>query len=212
MLEEFLPEVALAGVDRKGNPDRKQLFLDSTIVGSGEVWLEVGFGAGEHVVHLATRNPGVTVFGCETYLNGVASLLGKLHASKISNVRVHHGDIRDLLDVLPDRSIARTFVPYPDPWPKKRHHRRRFVTPEFLEPLARVMLPGSELRVSTDIPDYARQAVEQVRLNDDFEWIVNRRADWLTPWDGWRSTRYELKALEAGRIPHYLAFRRVHSQ
>jgi tRNA (guanine-N(7)-)-methyltransferase len=123
------------------------------------VWLEIGFGGGEHMVHMAATYPEVGVIGCEPFVNGVAMLLGKIRAAGVTNLAVYPGDARDALDVLPEASVARAFLNYPDPWPKRRHHRRRFVTPEHLGPLARVLEPGAEFRVATDIPDYVRQAL-----------------------------------------------------
>ncbi|MCO8145027.1 tRNA (guanine(46)-N(7))-methyltransferase TrmB [Rhodovulum tesquicola] len=188
------------------NPERHPLDLAS-LFGGREVWLEIGFGGGEHMVHQAGRNPGVGIIGCEPFINGVAMLLGKIRAAGVDNVAVHPGDVRDLFDVLPGASIARAFLLYPDPWPKKRHHRRRFVTPDFLEPLARVMRPGAELRVATDIPDYVRQTLTEVP-KAGFDWLAEGPGDWRQPWDDWLSTRYEQKALREGRVPHYLTFRR----
>ena len=121
--------------------------------------------------------------------------------------RVHAGDARDLMDVLPEGSVSKAFLLYPDPWPKARHHRRRFVTAEHLEPLHRVLAPGAEFRIATDIPDYVRQAMEEVP-RAGFEWLGERAEDWRRPWGDWLSTRYEQKALREGRVPHYLTFRR----
>ena len=112
-----------------------------------------------------------------------------------------------LLARLPDACLDRVYLLYPDPWPKKRHHRRRFVTPEFLEPLHRVLVPGAEFRVATDIPDYVRQTLVEVP-RAGFEWLAERPEDWRRPWEDWISTRYEQKALREGRVPHYLTFRR----
>ena len=206
-LDEDLARLSPGPVDWEANPERVPLDL-AALFGGRPVWLEVGFGGGEHMVHQAAANPGVGVIGCEPYINGVAMLLGKIRRAGIDNLAVHPGDVRDLFDVLPAGSIARAFVLYPDPWPKKRHHRRRFVTPEYLEPLARVMAPGAELRVATDIPDYVRQTLEQVPRHG-FDWLVEGPADWRKPWHDWLSTRYEQKALREGRVPHYLTFRRT---
>lgn len=188
------------------NPGRVPLDLDA-LFGGRPVWLEVGFGGGEHMVHQAARNPGVGIIGCEPFVKGVAMLLGKIRAAGVDNLAVHPGDVRDLFDVLPDGSVDKAFVLYPDPWPKKRHHRRRFVTPEFLAPLARVLKPGAEVRVATDIPDYVRQTLEEMP-KAGFDWLAEQPDDWRTPWDDWISTRYEQKALREGRAPHYLTFRR----
>jgi tRNA (guanine-N7-)-methyltransferase len=159
------------------------------------------------MVHQAMRHPEVGIIGAEPFVNGVATALGKIRKAGVSNLRIHAGDVRDLLDVLPAGSIARAFVLYPDPWPKKKHHRRRFVTPEHLAPLARAMAPGAELRIATDIPDYVRQTLEEVPRHG-FDWLAERPADWREPWDDWLPTRYERKALREGRRPHYLTFRR----
>ena len=202
-----LEDIGLEGVGWDENPDRATLDMEA-LFGDRPVWLEVGFGGGEHMVHQAVANPGVGIIGAEPYINGVAMLLGKIRKAGASNIRVHPGDARDLMDVLPDGSIAKAFLLYPDPWPKKRHHRRRFVTPEHLEPLHRALAPGAEFRVATDIPDYVRQALEEVP-KAGFEWLAERAEDWRRPWDDWLSTRYEQKALREGRVPHYLTFRRV---
>lgn len=205
-LDEDLAALSLRDVGWDVNPDRKPLDVD-VVFGGKPVWLEIGFGGGEHLVHQAEANPDVGFIGAEPYINGVATLLGKIRQSEATNLRLHPGDARDLFDVLPDESIARAFLLYPDPWPKKRHHRRRFVTQEHLEPLARVMQPGAILRVATDIPDYVRQTLEEVPRSG-FTWQAERAEDWRTPWDDWLSTRYEQKALREGRVPHYLTFRR----
>ncbi len=205
-LEEDLAALSPGAVDYSANPDRVPLDLRQRF-GDRPVWLEIGFGGGEHMVHQAERNPDVAIIGCEPFINGVAMLLGKIRKSGVTNLAVHPGDVRDLFDVLPDGSIARAFLLYPDPWPKKRHHRRRFVTPEHLEPLARVMRPGAEFRVATDIADYVRQTLEQVPRHG-FDWCAERARDWREPWDDWISTRYEKKALREGRVPHYLTFLR----
>ena len=206
-LEEDLAALSPGPVDWDVNPERHNLDLDALFPGR-EVWLEIGFGGGEHVIHQAAENPGVGIIGCEPYINGVAMLLGKIRRAKVDNLRVYPGDVRDMFDVLPDGSIAKVFLLYPDPWPKARHHRRRFVTPEHLEPLARVLKPGAEFRVATDIPDYVRQTLEEVP-KAGFAWLTEGPEDWRQPWSDWLSTRYEQKALREGRVPHYLTFRRT---
>ncbi len=205
-LEQDLAALSPGPVGWDVNPERRKLDLAS-LFGGAPVWLEVGFGGGEHMVHQAVRAPDVGIIGCEPYINGVAMLLGKIRKARVENLRVHPGDVRDLFDVLPEQSIAKCFLLYPDPWPKARHHRRRFVTPEHLEPLARVLRPGAEFRVATDIPDYVRQALVEVPRHG-FEWLAEAPRDWRQPWEDWLSTRYEQKALREGRVPHYLTFRR----
>ncbi|WP_238367311.1 tRNA (guanosine(46)-N7)-methyltransferase TrmB [Mesobacterium pallidum] len=205
-LREDLDALSPGAVSWEENPDRKPLDL-AAVFGDRPVWLEIGFGGGEHLVHQAQQNPGVGIIGAEPFINGVAMLLGKIREAGVDNLRVHPGDARHLFDVLPDASLDRAFLLYPDPWPKKRHHRRRFVTPDHLAPLAAKLKPGAIFRVATDIPDYVRQTLEQVP-RQGFDWLAERPADWREPWDDWIPTRYEQKALREGRTPHYLTFRR----
>ena len=204
---EDLAALSPGAVDWDANPDRVPLDLKA-LFGGKPVWVEVGFGGGEHLVHQAVRNPDVGLIGAEPFINGVAMLLGKIRKAGADNIRIHPGDARDLMDVLPDGSVAKAFLLYPDPWPKARHHRRRFVTAEHLEPLHRCLAPGAEFRIATDIPDYVRQALEEVP-KAGFAWRAERATDWREPWDDWLSTRYEQKALREGRVPHYLTFRRA---
>ncbi len=204
-LENDLGALRLAGVDQGENPDRTPLNL--SFLHGRPLWLEIGFGGGEHLVHQAAQHRNVTFIGCEPFINGVAMLLRKIRLAGVDNIRLHPGDVRDLFDVLPDGVVEKCFLLYPDPWPKKRHHRRRAVTPEYLQPLHRVLAPGAELRIATDIPDYVRQALQEVP-KAGFEWLADSAAEWRDPWDDWLSTRYEQKALREGRVPHYLTFRR----
>ncbi|EBA12435.1 tRNA (guanosine(46)-N7)-methyltransferase TrmB [Roseobacter sp. CCS2] len=205
-LENDLAPLSPGPIGWDENPERTPLDL-TKVFGGKEIWLEIGFGGGEHLIHMAETYRDVGLIGCEPFINGVAMLLGKIRKADVDNLRVHPGDVRDLFDVLPDATLSKVFLNYPDPWPKKRHHRRRFVTPEHLGPLHRVMKPGAELRVATDIKDYVRQTLEQVPAHG-FEWLAERPADWRDPWTDWLSTRYEQKALREGRTPHYLTFRR----
>ena len=203
-LAEDLEALSPGAVNWDSNPDRVPLDLEG-LFGEAPIWLEVGFGGGEHMVHQAQKNPSVGLIGAEPYINGVAMLLGKIRQAEVTNLRIHPGDARDLMDVLPSASIAKAFLLYPDPWPKARHHRRRFVTPEHLEPLARVLAPGAEFRIATDIADYARQALEELPAAG-FTRVRASEAETETAWDDWISTRYELKALREGRAPQYLTF------
>ena len=188
------------------NPGRTLLNLGN-VFENKEIWLEIGFGGGEHMLHQAVLNPDVGIIGAEPYINGVAMLLGKLRKADVGNVRIHPGDARDLFDVLPAASVSKAFLLYPDPWPKARHHRRRFVTEEHLVPLAKSLKPGAEFRVATDIPDYVRQTLEEVPKYG-FTWLAEGPEDWRTPWKDWTRTRYEAKAIREGRTPHYMTFRR----
>lgn len=204
-LEENLPACIVPGVDWNENPNRDPIDLKLLFAGK-PVWLEIGFGSGEHMVHQARANPDVAIIGCDPYVNGVAVALGKMRG--VDNIRLHPGDARDLFDVLPAECLDKAFLLYPDPWPKSRHHRRRFVTSEHLEPLHRALKPGAEFRVATDIPDYVRQTLLEVPAAG-FEWLAEGPDDWRTPWADWLSTRYEQKALREGRVPHYMTFRRI---
>lgn len=204
-LAEDLGRFTLSGVTAEENPSRQPLD-PAAIFGNRPLWLEVGFGGGEHLVHMASRYPDVGLIGCEPFVNGIAMLLGKLRAAECGNVRIHPGDVRDLFDVLPAACLDKVFLNYPDPWPKARHHRRRFVTPGYLGALARAMKPGAEFRVATDIPDYVRQTLEEVP-QAGFDLISQTGQG--AAWPDWLSTRYEQKALREGRDPHYLTFRRL---
>ena len=160
------------------------------------------------MVHQAARNPDKGLIGCEPYINGVAMLSGQdTDLGGSATCAFTRAMCATSSTCCRTPSVAKVFLLYPDPWPKTRHHRRRFVTPEHLEPLARVTKPGAEFRVATDIPDYVRQTLQEVPRHG-FEWLAEGPADWRAPWDDWISTRYEQKALREGRVPHYLTFRR----
>jgi tRNA (guanine-N7-)-methyltransferase len=201
-LANDLGPLTLRGVTRDENPTRAQVALEPWRA-SRPLWLEVGFGGGEHLIHQAAANPGIALIGAEPFVNGIAMLLGKIRAQAVTNLRLHPGDVRDLFEVLPEASLTKVFLNYPDPWPKARHHRRRFVTQDYLRPLFRLCAPGAEFRVATDIPDYVRQTLEEVP-QAGFTLIE----EGATPWADWLSTRYEQKALREGRDPHYLTFRK----
>lgn len=202
-LAEDLDRLRPRGIWPDENPDRLPLDLATIFGDDRPVWLEVGFGGGEHLVHMAARHPEVGLIGCEPFVNGVAMLLGKIRTAGVTNLAVHPGDVRDLFEVLPPQSLSKAFLNYPDPWPKKRHHRRRFVTQDHLLPLARAMKPGAAFRIATDIPDYVRQTLEEVP-QAGFDLIT----EGPTPWEDWPSTRYEQKALREGRAPHYVTYHR----
>jgi tRNA (guanine-N7-)-methyltransferase len=203
-LAEDLGPLTLRGVTVEDNPDRSP--LDLSFAGGKPLWLEVGFGGGEHLVHMAALNPQVHLIGAEPFVNGIAMLLGKIRAAAVTNLSLHPRDVRDLFDVLPPACLSKVFLNYPDPWPKARHHRRRFVTQDHLIPLARAMTQGAEFRVATDIPDYVRQTLEEVP-QAGFTLVHQGGAG--EAWEDWFSTRYEQKALREGRQPHYLTFRRA---
>jgi len=202
-LSEDLDSLRPAGITREENPGRSRIVPADIFGDDRPIWLEIGFGGGEHLVHMAALYPEIGIIGCEPFVNGVAMLLGKIRAAGVQNLAVHPGDARDLIEVLPEASVAKAFLNYPDPWPKRRHHRRRFVTEDHLLPLARVMKPGAEFRVATDIPDYVRQTLKEVP-RAGFGLVTEGGR----PWQDWLSTRYEQKALREGRVPHYVTFQR----
>jgi len=209
LLETRLAELAPKGVSWAENPGREPIDLGALFPDSREVWLEIGFGGGEHMLQMAAAHPGVGIIGCEAYINGVAMLLSGIERAGVGNLAIHAGDARDLMDVLPGGSVAQVFLLYPDPWPKKRHHKRRFVNPSNLDQLARIMAPGAVLRLATDIDDYVRHALEVLERDGRFAALDLGPADGREPWPGWPGTRYEAKALREGRTPHYLSFRRL---
>jgi tRNA (guanine-N7-)-methyltransferase len=173
-----------------------------------EVWLEVGFGGGEHLIHQARRHPHVGLIGCEPFEDGVIKALAAIEEGELGNVRVHPDDVRPLLRALPAASISKVFILFPDPWPKARHAKRRLVSPSLLDALAGVMRSGAELRVATDIDAYARTVLEAALPHRAFQWTATAAADWRTPWADWPGTRYEAKALREGRRPMFLTFLR----
>lgn len=172
------------------------------------VHLEIGFGGGEHLAFRAGENPAVGFIGCEPFVNGVAKLLVEVEERELANIRLHDDDARQVIDWLPDGSLDRVWLLYPDPWPKRRHRKRRFLSNDNLDALARVMKPGAELCFATDIADYADRSLRLLAGRDDFEWTARRGDDWRKPWQPWPGTRYEAKAIRAGRMPCYLTFRR----
>ncbi|WP_295144861.1 tRNA (guanosine(46)-N7)-methyltransferase TrmB [uncultured Reyranella sp.] len=171
------------------------------------VWLEVGFGAGEHLVWQAEQHPNVGLIGCEPYINGVAKCLAHIERTGVSNVRLFTDDARFVMQALSPRSLSRAFVLFPDPWPKTRHHKRRFVQRSNLDVLARLMRQGAELRLATDDPSYLPWMVEHACRHDDFEWLAEGPADWRARPADWPGTRYEQKML-AGHKPVFLRLRR----
>jgi tRNA (guanine-N7-)-methyltransferase len=167
-------------------------------------WLEIGFGGGEHVVHQAALNPDVSVIGAEAFLNGVAKALAHLEVSGVQNLRIHYGDARALLAALPDGAFERIYLLYPDPWPKERQKRRRFVNPENLGHFQRLLAPGGLFLFASDIPDYVDWTREHVSAHGGFA----EEGDSSVPFENWTETRYEAKALREGRVPAYLTFRK----
>ena len=173
------------------------------------VWLEIGFGAGEHLVWQAERRRDIGFLGCEPFINGVAKVLADIDDRQLGNVRIYPDDARDVLAWLPEASIDRAFILFPDPWPKKRHRRRRLVGGETLDALARVLAPGAELRMASDIGEYAAVMLQAALRHRAFVWMARRPGHWRERPEDWPQTRYEEKALAQGRQPYFLTFRRL---
>jgi len=173
-----------------------------------DIWLEVGFGAGEHLAGQAERHPQKGVIGCEPFVNGVASLLTMIEERGLNNVRIFDDDARLVLDHLPAASIGRIFILFNDPWPKKRHHRRRFVSPQTVEGLIRLLKDGGEILFASDHMGYIAWALEHFLRGGELQWLARGPADWRQPPDGWTGTRYEAKARKRGASPIFLRFGR----
>jgi tRNA (guanine-N7-)-methyltransferase len=206
LTESLLPRRAIA-LPETGALDPKTLFPTPP----ASVWLEIGFGAGEHLAAQAGAHPRVGFVGCEVFENGIARLLGEiahngLDNGGLDNIRIFADDARLLLDCLEPASIGRVFILFPDPWPKQRHHKRRLVAPAMLDRLAVVMQPGAELRLATDDRDYLAWILEHAIAHPAFIWTARRPADWRERPPNWPATRYEEKARAAGRSPAFLRF------
>ena len=173
------------------------------------VRLEIGFGGGEHLIAEAQQHPRTGFIGVEPFVNGMAKALAAIAVHGLTNIRLHFGDAIFLLAWLPDDALARVDLIYPDPWPKRRHWKRRFVQDATLAETARVLRPGGEFRFASDIPDYAAWTLQHGLRAHRLEWTAERADDWRRPWPGFTSTRYEAKAKRAGRVPCYLIFQRT---
>lgn len=172
------------------------------------LWLEIGFGAGEHLAAQALANPNAVIIGCEPFENGVAALLATIEQESLTNIRIHDDDVRPLLESLPDSSIDRIFILHPDPWPKTRHQRRRIISLSVLDQLARIATDDTEIRFATDHMEYARWTLDHFLRHENFEWLAQCAADWRQRPAGMAVTRYEAKAHAAGRACVYLNFLR----
>ncbi len=207
LMETLLPRVAVDPARIAAAPEQGLAALFPTL--PRELWLEIGFGGGEHLVWQARANPDVGIVGAEPFEDGVVKVLDQIDAGNLTNIRVLADDVRPLLRALPEASIGRAFILFPDPWPKRRHVKRRLVSPHLLGLLARVMKPGAELRIGTDIGDYARTMLMAFQSEPRFEWQAVSPADWRIRPDDWPQTRYEAKAEREGRRRYYLRFRRM---
>jgi len=199
LLTSLLPKIA---VPLEGPLDPFALKPDAT-----EVWLEIGFGGGEHLAGQAALRPDVLSIGAEPFLNGVASALRHVDEQGLTNVRIHSGDAREVLSRLPPASVARVFILFPDPWPKARHHKRRIIQPDLIDDLARLLKPGGGVRFATDWADYADWTLERFLKAPDFRWLAQAADEWRVPPADHLTTRYETKKL-GNCAPVFLEFER----
>ena len=204
LFETLLPRLAL-DLQSPAPADSRNLFSESV----NEVRLEIGFGGGEHMLAEAAAHPRTGFIGSEPFTNGMAKVLAAVAARPLANLRLHFGDAALLMPWLPQGSLCRVDLIYPDPWPKRRHWKRRFVQEHSLHEIARILRPGGEFRFVTDIADYAAWTLRHVAHSPEFEWTAERADDWRLPWQGFTSTRYECKAKREARVPCYLIFRRI---
>jgi tRNA (guanine-N7-)-methyltransferase len=207
LLEELLPRL-LVRLPESGRIDPAGLFAEPR----AGLWLEIGFGGGEHLVAQAAARPEVGLIGCEPYVSGVARALSMIQESGLGNLRLFMDDARLLMAALPDACLEGIFVLFPDPWPKTRHHKRRIVNPRTAAEFARLLHPGGELRLATDDMSYVRAMLLALRPRPELAWQARRPTDWRSRPADWPPTRYEDKALAAGRACAYLRFLRVEAR
>lgn len=199
-----LVETRLPGLTIPDGPlDSQSIFEDDR-----PLWLEIGFGRGEHMAAQAAANPHVGIIGAEPFLDGVVGALLEIESVGLTNIRLHNGDALEVIDRLPDASLDKVFLLHPDPWPKFRHAKRRFVNPGPLALLARVLKPGGEFRIGTDHPVYCRWALMQMGKRREFQWLGDAAADFQTRPADWPQTRYEIKARRLGHEVWYFRWQR----
>jgi tRNA (guanine-N7-)-methyltransferase len=204
LFDALLPKLGL-DLAKPAPADLRTLFPNAV----DELRLEIGFGGAEHLIAQAQAHSNVGFVGTDAFINGVAKALVAIDAHKLSNIRLYFGDASELLDWLPAGALTRIDLLYPDPWPKRRHWKRRFIQDKSLKRLARILKPGGELRFATDIADYAVYALARVLRSPDFVWTAKCADDWRKAWPDFAGTRYEAKAKREGRVPAYFIFRRI---
>lgn len=218
LMENLLPKVTLPPLDdvAPGSLGPKTLFFSKAPAPQepsppaiSQIWMEIGFGGGEHLAHQAAAHPEVGFIGCEPFINGVAKLLNEIKDRSLNNIRVQADDARPVLASLETASVHKCFLLYPDPWHKKRHKKRRFISVANLDQLARILVPGAIMRVASDIPDYCEWTLEHMDAHPAFQLSRQSADDCRTPPADWLSTRYEAKALREGRTPSYFDFERL---
>jgi tRNA (guanine-N7-)-methyltransferase len=206
LIEHLLPRLALE-IGGSTAPDLAGLF-DAPV---DAIRLEIGFGGGEHLIAEALAHPTTGFIGCEPYVNGMAKILAQIEAHNIGNIRLFAGDAAELLAWAPPHALARIDLIHPDPWPKRRHWKRRFVQDLTVAAMARVLKPDGEFRFVSDIDDYCTWTLAHLLRSPDFTWTAERADDWRLPWPGYTMTRYGRKAEREGRHAAYLRFRRTSS-
>ncbi len=201
MMEELLPELRL-------NPEGEQPAIISACFQKPfqRYQLEIGFGGGEHLTRQSIHNPDTAYIGVEPFINGMAKMLGAIVDHDLKNIRLYDDDATQLLDWLPENSLDQIDLLYPDPWPKFRHWKRRFVSQKNLSRFQRALKPGGIFRFASDIDTYVNWTLQHVDKHGQFQWLAQCADDWCNPWDGWIRTRYEAKAIREGRPPCYLEF------
>ena len=202
LLDTLLPRLAI-DLSAPAPSDLRSLFKNVD-----DVRLESGFGGGEHLIAEAERHPRCGFIGIEPFVNGMAKALAAIDERKLENIRLHHGDATDMLAWLPAASLLRFDLLYPDPWPKRRLWKRRFVQDRTVAVIARIVRPGGEFRFASDIADYVAWTLMRLMCSPDFNWTAEQASDWRLAWPGFSGTRYEAKAKREGRVPCYLIFRR----
>ena len=205
MVDDLLPTLRVPVLDAGATLDPLTLF-DSAPDG---VWIEIGFGGGEHLIHQATTNSGAGIIGFEPFVNGVSTVLRAIADHGLQNIRIFDDDARLLLPQIKENSIDRVFVLFPDPWPKQRHWNRRVFKPALLDTLAFMMKGGAELRFASDHMGYVRWVLRHIQMHPYFDWIVTGPTDWRNRPSDAIETRYEAKGRSQGDAPAFLSFQRV---
>lgn len=200
-----LPSLRIAIEDGACPSDLRDLF----VIKPELVRMEIGFGGGEHLIHEAGRFPKTGFIGVEPFVNSMAKFLANAHEAGLQNIRVYDDDATQLLDWLPEASLDGIDLFYPDPWPKKKHWKRRFVNAINLDRFARVLKPGTLFRFASDIDTYVNWTLQHCHEHEAFEWQAKSLDDWRQPYEAWPGTRYEAKAFREGRTPAYLMFLRT---
>ena len=205
LIDDSLPKIMPTLPEAQKKLDPRSLFPSSI----KEIWLEIGFGNGEHLIAQAKANPDIGIIGCEPFMNGVSTCLAEIETHKIENIRIWPDDARLLLDALHPNGLNRVFILHPDPWPKKRHKKRRLVQTELLNTLSSLMKPNAELRMASDAPNLVEWMLEKAFHHPNLEWMAKSADDWRKRPSDWPQTKYERKGLKSGRPPVYMIYKNI---